>query len=581
MSIPRRTAAQPAILLLTRRPEHWEALRELLAAAGSRVRLCASLQAVGAARRRRSALLADLAHPELVAGGLGLLRAGQRPHALLVALSAGDGARDALDFEAARQAGACEFIASGEPAELSARRIQAALLRRSLERARESTLDAGQLAHLLRTACTRARRAKSGVAVLCFDLEFARQIAGGLSEACAEEWMCALGQRLRESCRSADQLARSALTRRVSDVQRTSRSEFLLVLRGPLDESALRSVAHRLSDVLRQPLCVAGEQVAATFHVGAVLWDGRSEPAELAEHARAAACWARQRGPCAVQLYATELKTRTLERLALESALRGAVERGEFLLHYQPRVAVDGLQTVALEALVRWRHPRLGLVPPAEFIPLAEETGLIVPLGAWVLEQACAQARRWQDEGFEPVRMAVNVSPLQFHDTQLLAGVKRVLATSGLDPRWLELELTESMLMQDSEHVVEALHSLKELGVSISIDDFGTGYSALAYLRRFPIDALKIDRSFLRGVTRDPDDASIATAIVLMAKCLRLRVVGEGVETPGQLAFLRIMKCDEAQGYHFARPLPAEEVTRFLVRGAEAGRDGASSAAAA
>lgn len=509
-----------------------------------------------------------------------MLRAAARPDSVLVALSAGDPAREALDFDAARAAGFSEFIASGEPPELSARRIEAALLRQSLELARERALDSEQLVRLLRTSGARARRSKTNLGVLCFDLELVRQIAGGHSDAYAEEWMCALGQRLRESCRGADHLARAAPDRRTSAVRRTSRSEFLLVLRGKLDESSLLSVAQRLSDVLRQPLCVAGEQVAASFHVGAALWDGRSEPAELAEHARAAACWARRRGPRVVELYAAELKTRTLERLSLESALRGAVERGEFLLHYQPRVAVDGLRTVALEALVRWRHPRLGLVPPAEFITLAEETGLIVPLGAWVLEEACAQARRWQDAGFEPVRMAVNVSPLQFRDSQLLASVQRVLANTGLDPRWLELELTESMLMQDAEHVVETLRSLKQLGISISIDDFGTGYSALAYLRRFPIDSLKIDRSFLREVTREPDDASIATAIVLLAKCLRLRVVGEGVETPGQLAFLRIMKCDEAQGYHFARPLPAEEVTRFLIARSDSSATSTSAAAA-
>ncbi len=568
-----------AILLVTRRPAHWAELRARLSEFGI-VRICESVRAVRASEHRDAVMLADLAHPEFASGGPDVLHAARRPLVGLVVLGAGDPGRDALDFQAASAAGAIDFIASGEPAELSARRIEAALRSQLLERMDEAQTHARDRSlEVLSAACERARRAKTNVGVLCFDLELVRQMAGGMSAEYIEAWMRALGARLRECCRNGDRITRPNSSRRGGDVERTSRSEYILVLHGPLDQQALLGAAKRISAALRQPLEVEGQRVAAYFHVGAALWDSQAGPAEVAQQSRAAACWARRRGPCSIELYSDDIEKRTKQRLSLETALRDALESGEFLLHYQPRVSVDGLKTVALEALVRWQHPRLGLVPPGEFISLAEETGLIVPLGQWVLEQACLQARRWQDEGFEPVRMAVNVSPMQFRDPQFLDNVQHALARSGLDPSWLELELTESMLMQDVDDVVATMRRLKELGISISVDDFGTGYSALAYLRRFPIDALKIDRSFLREVTREPDDASIATAIVLMAKCLRLRVVGEGVETPGQLAFLRIMKCDEAQGYHFARPLPADEVTRFLET--RAGPSAASAAAAA
>lgn len=575
-----RSKAPQPVLLLSRRPAHWMALRARLCVGGLAVRVCRSLQSARRACRRASVVLADLAHPQLGADGLLALRAAGGPSVVLVGLSSGDPWRDAVEFDAARAAGVREFIACSEPTELSVRRIAAALSAERVQRAGASCADAEDSLRLLHSACARARRSKSNIGVLCFDLEPVRQTAGGMGDAHAEEWMLVIGQRLRECFRHVGDIAGAAVEPLTSAVRRTSRSEYIVVVPGPLDDQSLVGIATHLRDVLREPLRVAGQRLAASFHVGAALWDSHSDPTGLAERARAAACWARRRGPFTVELYTPELTTRTEKRLSLESALRVAVERGEFVLHYQPRVAVDGLQTVALEALVRWQHPQLGLVPPGEFISLAEETGLLVPLGQWVLEQACAQAKRWQDEGFEPVRIAVNVSPMQFRDPRFFEAVMGVLARCELDPCWLELELTESMLMQDSDDVVATLQRFKQLGISISIDDFGTGYSALAYLRRLPVDALKIDRSFLREVTRDPDDASIATAIVLMAKCLRLRVVGEGVETPGQLAFLRIMKCDEAQGYHFARPLPADDVTRFLVRRVAPGAESVSVAAA-
>jgi EAL domain-containing protein (putative c-di-GMP-specific phosphodiesterase class I) len=244
--------------------------------------------------------------------------------------------------------------------------------------------------------------------------------------------------------------------------------------------------------------------------------------------------------------------------LALESSLRRAIHNEEFLLHYQPRVSVDSLAITGLEALVRWQHPQLGLVSPSEFIPLAEDTGLIVPIGEWVLRAACLQGRRWIEEGFAPIPIAVNISARQFHDRDLSQTVIRILEETGFSPKYLELELTESSIMQNEEFAASMLNQLKSMGINISIDDFGTGFSSLASLKRLPIDALKIDQSFVREATTDPDDAALVMAIITLGHNLRLKVVAEGVETDDQLRFLQLLRCDEIQGYFFSKPLPAD-----------------------
>jgi EAL domain-containing protein (putative c-di-GMP-specific phosphodiesterase class I) len=245
-------------------------------------------------------------------------------------------------------------------------------------------------------------------------------------------------------------------------------------------------------------------------------------------------------------------------RLALESNLRRAIQNEEFLVHYQPRVSVDSLAITGVEALVRWQHPHLGLISPSEFIPLAEDTGLIVPIGEWVLRTACLQGKRWRDQGFAPVLIAVNISARQFHDQDLAQTVIRILEETGLPPNYLELELTESSIMQNAEFAAGMLSRLKSRGINISIDDFGTGFSSLASLKRLPIDALKIDQSFVRDATTDDDDAALVMAIITLAHNLRLKVIAEGVETEDQLRFLQLLRCDEIQGYFFSKPLPAE-----------------------
>jgi EAL domain-containing protein (putative c-di-GMP-specific phosphodiesterase class I) len=261
------------------------------------------------------------------------------------------------------------------------------------------------------------------------------------------------------------------------------------------------------------------------------------------------------------------MNARIAERLALENSLRHGLERGEFVVYYQPQVDISSGQIVGMEALVRWQHPERGLISPAEFIPVAEETGLIVPLGAWVLRTACAQNTAWQEAGVTHMRMAVNLSARQFQLRDLIDTVAQVLEETRLDPQFLQLEITEGVAMQDVEFTVMMLRELREMGVQIAMDDFGTGHSSLSYLKRFPINILKIDQSFVRDLTVDPDDAAIASTIIMMAHNLKLKVIAEGVETEDQLAFLRERQCDEMQGYLFSKPAPAEAFEAMLRQG--------------
>ena len=261
--------------------------------------------------------------------------------------------------------------------------------------------------------------------------------------------------------------------------------------------------------------------------------------------------------------FSAEMNQLALGRLAMEAGLRRALEKGELLLHYQPKVDIASGRIIGAEALVRWNHPERGMVSPGEFIPIAEETGLIVSIGEWVLEAACSQARSWEQSGLAPVKLAVNISARQI-SAKLPGSIGALLSRHRLTPAWLELELTESMLMNNTESVISMMDELHAMGISLSLDDFGTGFSSLSYLKRFPIDTLKIDRSFITGTPGDADDCAIAGAIAGMAKQLRLKVIAEGVENAAQLSFLKSLDCDEIQGYFFSRPLPADELMALI-----------------
>jgi EAL domain-containing protein (putative c-di-GMP-specific phosphodiesterase class I) len=274
--------------------------------------------------------------------------------------------------------------------------------------------------------------------------------------------------------------------------------------------------------------------------------------------------FAKDQGRDNYQFYSRTMNATALEKLAMESQLRRAVERNEFILYYQPKIHTSTGEIVGLEALIRWQHPELGLVAPNQFIPLAEETGLIVPIGDWVLREACLQNRSWQKEGLPTVHVAVNIASLHFRQGGLMQSVEAALKEAGLDPACLELEVTESMLMQSVDATLKTLHQLKDTGVRLAIDDFGTGYSSLAYLKRFPLDTLKIDRSFIKDLPRDAEDAAIAKAIIAMAHSLRLAVVAEGVESAEQLAFLQQHGCELVQGFLFSRPVATTEIPALL-----------------
>jgi EAL domain-containing protein (putative c-di-GMP-specific phosphodiesterase class I) len=295
--------------------------------------------------------------------------------------------------------------------------------------------------------------------------------------------------------------------------------------------------------------------------------DGRDTD-ELIRKADTAMYHGKGQGKNRYQFFTAEMNRRAQERMALQTDLRRALERNEFVVHYQPKIRIGTGEVTGVEALLRWQKPEDGLVPPASFIPLAEETGLIVPIGEKVLRLACTQAKAWQAQGLPLLPVAVNLSAIQLREEGLAGTVQGILTETGLDPAALELEITESAIMQESEKAIAMLQAMREMGIRITMDDFGTGYSSLSYLKRFPISSLKIDRSFVAEVLSNADDAEISRAIIAMAHGMKLKVVAEGVETAEQLEFLRREGCDEAQGYYLARPMPAEEFSRwFQTRG--------------
>lgn len=356
-----------------------------------------------------------------------------------------------------------------------------------------------------------------------------------------------------------------AAVRETDTVSRMGGDEFVLILPERTDAGLTTNIVRRIMDAVAQPLRVEGHEFFVSTSIGVAVYpaDG-STPEELIKHADIAMYRAKETGRNNFQFYTPAMNERAMERLRIEGDLRTALERGEFILHYQPQVDLHTGEIVGVEALIRWQHPELGMVPPARFIALAEETGLIVPIGAWVIRTACMQNKAWQSSGFGHLRMSVNLSARQFAQHDLVLSVAQALNEAQLAPEFFEIELTESLVMADVDRAICILRELKALGVKLSVDDFGTGYSSLSYLKRFPIDVLKIDRSFVNDITIDPDDAAIVASIISLAHSLRLQVIAEGVETEAQLAFLREHDCDQIQGYFFSRPVGAEAFSKML-----------------
>ena len=418
----------------------------------------------------------------------------------------------------------------------------------------------------LQQAIAVAQREEEYFAILFLDIDNFKNINDSLGHLIGDQLLQQMAARLIDCVRGSD------------TVSRQGGDEFIIIVRQIRETADPVQIARKILVAMALPFTIEGQELRVTVSIGIALYpDDGPGSATLIKNADAAMYHAKKLGRNNYQFFTADLNARAHQRLVMENSLRRALENREFFLHYQPLVDLESGQIFGAEALLRWLHPELGLVPPEDYVPIAEECGLILPLGEWVIREACRQNKAWQDAGLPPVQVAVNLSPLQFRQQNLEEIIIQALEESGLAATYLGIEITENLLMSTEDQTVPFLRRFKELGLRISIDDFGTGYSSLSYLKHFPVDKLKIDRSFVRDVSSDPDDAAIASAIIAMAHRLRLKVLAEGVETIEQRNFLLREGCNEAQGFYFSRPLPAAEMAALLRNGESlplpAGRD--------
>jgi diguanylate cyclase (GGDEF)-like protein len=405
----------------------------------------------------------------------------------------------------------------------------------------------------LNQVLSRAPWSKRLVGVLFLDLDRFKIINDTLGHNVGDELLKAVAERLKGCVRAGDTVAR------------LGGDEFTVILDDVAKEQDVTKIAQKILDALSKPYRIEGHELFTTTSIGISLYPHDGETAEtLLKNADIAMYRAKEQGKNNFQHYSSAMNAKASERLSLENGLRHALEGEELRLLYQPQLDLKSGQIIGMEALVRWQHPEMGLLSPAKFIPVAEETGLIIPMGEWVLRTACAQNRAWQTAGYASMRIAVNFSARQFQQQNMIKMVSRVLQETGLAPHFLELELTESIIMKNAENTIATLYQLHEMGLEISIDDFGTGYSSLSYLRRFPINRLKVDQSFVRDIAKDPINAEIVNAIITMAHSLKIKVIAESVETAEQLRILRSLECDEMQGYILSPPLSPQEATKLL-----------------
>jgi diguanylate cyclase (GGDEF)-like protein/PAS domain S-box-containing protein len=398
-----------------------------------------------------------------------------------------------------------------------------------------------------------ARRNNRSFAVLFLDLDNFKYINDSLGHDTGDSLLQCVSKRLLVCLRGSD------------TVSRQGGDEFVILLSEITHPEDAATSALKLLSSISAPYSIGGHDLHIDGSIGVSIYPEDGKDAEtLIKNADTAMYHTKQSGRNNFKFFKAEMNLKAVERQSLESSLRRAIERDEFLLHYQPKVNLVTGEITGVEALIRWQQPDRGLVPPAQFVPVAEDCGLILPIGRWVLREACRQAREWQAANLPVKRISVNVSTAEFRDKNFVKRVATTLAETGLDARYLDLELTEGVLMADAESTGAILHALKDIGVHLAVDDFGTGYSSLSYLRQFPIDVLKIDQSFVRQITADPNDATIVSAIIDLGKNLKQRVIAEGIETQAQLAFLQARHCAEGQGYLFSRPLPAAELAHLL-----------------
>src|SRR3990167_667874 len=397
------------------------------------------------------------------------------------------------------------------------------------------------------------KRNKTSFAVLFFDLDRFKLVNDSLSHAAGDELLLKLSERLQATVRTSDVLAR------------LGGDEFVLVATELPKIENVTTIASNLLNAVKEPLQISGHEITVTFSIGISIYPKDGEKMDdLLRNADAAMYCAKNLGGDQFRFYTPKINEEGLQRLELESQLRHAIQNNELFLYYQPQYDIKTCTLSAAEVLVRWNNPTKGVMLPIDFIPLAEETGLIVPIGEWVLREACRQNKVWQDMGFTPIRVAVNISSKQLRQLNLANMVSNILKETKLDPRYLELELSENFIVNNLNNALSVIHELKNIGVSIAVDDFGTGYSSLNYLRKLSLDRLKVDRSFVKNIKINGSDEVVIQAIIAMARGLNLEVVAEGVETQKQLDFLKKQKCVEIQGFHFSRPLSADDLEAIL-----------------
>jgi diguanylate cyclase (GGDEF)-like protein/PAS domain S-box-containing protein len=401
-----------------------------------------------------------------------------------------------------------------------------------------------------------ARRQSRSIAILFLDLDRFKNINDSLGHAAGDKVLQSVSKRLLAGVRGSD------------TVSRQGGDEFVILLSEIAYPEAAATSARKVLISLNEPHSIEDKELHVNACIGISVYPEDGEDAEtLIKNADTAMYHAKERGRNCFQFFKAEMNLKAVERQSIEAGLRCALAKKEFLLYYQPKVNLDTREITGIEALIRWQHPDRGLLLPAQFVPIAEDCGLILQIGRWVLREACGQARAWQDAGLPPVRIAVNVSPIEFRDSGFVKGVRTILSETGLEARYLELELTEGVLMADAKSTDSLLQELKTMGIHLAVDDFGTGYSSLSYLRQFPIDVLKIDQSFVQQITSNLSDSPIVTAIISMGKSLKHIVVAEGIETPEQRAYLQTQSCAEGQGYFFSRPLAAAQFAHLLQKG--------------
>lgn len=568
-----RVMINGSVMMIDDEPIMIEVVREFLDEAGYREFVGVSDPSIALARihaERPDVLLLDLMMPR-VSGFEILAKVRADPHLKLMPVIVMTSASDATTKLQVLELGATDFLEKPvDPSELTLRLRNTMAFKAYHDRLvyfdpltglPNRRLFLSQLASSVR----RARRSQAVCALMHIDVDRFKQINESLGHRIGDTLLKSIAQRLQVCIRNTGSMPRIGDQPANLSMCRVGGDEFAALVPDFARIDDVEVIARRVIAVMSRPFDIEGHElfVSASAGIAAFPHDG-DEPETILRHAEAALTHSKQRGRNTYSFYSSGLNAKALERLTLENQLRRALQRDEFRLHYQPKLSVTTGRVVGAEALIRWAHPDLGLVPPGRFIPIAEESTLITEIGNWVLQEACRQCRDWSDIGLEPISVSVNASSPQFRDRRLLEDVTRALRNSGLNPHRLTIELTESMLMANSQESMEALKALKALGVGLSLDDFGTGFSSLAYLKRMPLDELKIDRSFVTGVPEDSDSGAIVSAVIALAHNLGLTVLAEGVELAKQLDFLRDRECDQYQGFLTAKPMPNADFVEFV-----------------